>query len=153
MSLLQNSDPSAYREHSVQHWKDCSTWQSEFFSARQQCATCCTTHAFTPDTARVWRTGDIMISILRKLRSIVNHDGAVILDIPRNTMTTLNSTGAYIWERLDKGMSLDSIIAELASDSGADPSIVAADVSEFLETLQSEQLVSISHSSIEVPEH
>jgi len=27
------------------------------------------------------------------LQSIVDHDGAVILDVPRNTITTLDATG------------------------------------------------------------
>jgi hypothetical protein len=48
---------------------------------------------------------------------VVDQDGAVILDIPRNAMTTLNSTGAYIWQRLNQGMSLDAIVAQLANDT------------------------------------
>ena len=51
------------------------------------------------------------------IRSIVDHDGAVILDISRNTMATLNPTGAYIWQRLIQGMDIETIIVELARET------------------------------------
>jgi len=35
-----------------------------------------------------------MITVAPHIRSIVDHDGAVILDAPRNSMTTLDSPGA-----------------------------------------------------------
>jgi hypothetical protein len=85
-----------------------------------------------------------MIRVAPHVRSIVDHDGAVILDIPRNSMTTLDSAGAYIWERLQRGLQVDSIIAELAHDTGTDESIVAKDVEEFMEQLKSKHLVSLS---------
>jgi len=78
------------------------------------------------------------------LRSIVDHDGAVILDIPRNRMTTLNPTGAYIWQRLIEGMDIDSIIAELARETKAEETAVANDVSAFMEDLKSRHLVTTS---------
>jgi hypothetical protein len=61
-----------------------------------------------------------MITVVPHIRSIVDHDGAVILDIPRNAMTTLDSTGAYVWERLQRGLQLGAIVAELAHDTGAE---------------------------------
>jgi hypothetical protein len=82
-----------------------------------------------------------MASPLPHLRSIVDHDGAVILDIPRNAMTTLNPTGAYIWQRLERGMQIDAIVADLARETSADPIVVARDVGEFIEQLKSKQLV------------
>jgi hypothetical protein len=78
------------------------------------------------------------------LRSIVDHDGAVILDIPRNTMTTLNPTGAYIWQRLILGMDIDSIISELARETKTEETAVANDVSAFMEDLKSRYLITIS---------
>ena len=82
-----------------------------------------------------------MIAIPNHLRSIVDHDGAVILDTPRNAMTTLDSTGGYIWERLQRGLQVDAIVAELAHDTGADELVVARDVQEFMEQLKSKHLV------------
>jgi len=77
------------------------------------------------------------------LRSIVDHDGAVILDVPRNSMTTLNSTGAYIWERLQRGLPVDAIVAELAHDTGTEESVVSKDVGEFMKQLKSKHLLSL----------
>lgn len=85
-----------------------------------------------------------MVEIVPQIRSIIDRDGAVILDIPRNFMTTLNSTGAYVWERLQRGMPVDAIVAELARDTGADESVIAKDVDEFMQTLQSKHLLRLS---------
>jgi hypothetical protein len=75
------------------------------------------------------------------LRSVIDHDGAVILDVPRNAMTTLNPTGAYIWQRLEQGRLLDSIIAELARDTEMDEAVVANDVYAFMEELKTKHLI------------
>lgn len=85
-----------------------------------------------------------MLTTPEHLRSIVDHDGAVILDIPNNKMTTLNQTGAYIWQRLQKGVAIDQIAVELARETGADEAVVAADVNEFMEELKSKRLAIIS---------
>ncbi len=82
-----------------------------------------------------------MVTIAPHIRSIIDHDGAVILDIPRNVMTTLDCTGAYVWSRLQRGMQVDAIVAELARDTGADESMIARDVDEFMENLKSKHLL------------
>jgi hypothetical protein len=81
-----------------------------------------------------------MLAITPNIRSVVDHDGAVILDIPRNAMTTLNSTGAYVWERLTQGVPLASIVTQLSRDTGADEYVVEADVNAFMEDLKSKHL-------------
>ena len=75
------------------------------------------------------------------LRSVVDRDGAVILDIPANQMTTLNSAGAYIWEQLQKGKTPAFIAAELARDTDTPEAAVARDVDEFIESLLSKHLL------------
>jgi len=85
-----------------------------------------------------------MVTIAPHIRSIVDHDGAVILDIPRDAMTTLDCTGAYVWSRLQNGMRVDAIVRELARDTGADESTVAKDIDEFMQKLKSRHLLAIS---------
>jgi len=85
-----------------------------------------------------------MIATSAHLRSIVDHDGAVILDIPRNAMTTLNPTGAYVWQCLEQGMAVDAIVAKLAREMDADEAVVASDVNAFMEALKSKHLVTVS---------
>jgi hypothetical protein len=82
------------------------------------------------------------LPILRPhLRSVVDRDGAVILDIERDSMLTINSTGSYVWERLKQGKQIDEIICELASETGADPITVDLDVRAFLDELKSRHLL------------
>ena len=82
-----------------------------------------------------------MIMIPQNIRSIVDHDGAVILDIPNNTMTTLDSTGAYVWRKLQSGLQIDAIVSELACDTGANVVMIAKDVDAFMDQLKSRHLV------------
>lgn len=82
-----------------------------------------------------------MVTPVRHLRSVVDHDGAVILDIERNSMLTINSTGSYVWERLQNGKQIEEIIRELASETGADPATVDRDVRAFLDELKSRHLL------------
>lgn len=82
-----------------------------------------------------------MLAPAAHLRSIIDHDGAVILDIEHDAMLTLNSTGGYVWEKLKQGKLIDEIIRELASETGADPVAVDRDVHAFLDELKSKHLL------------
>jgi hypothetical protein len=82
-----------------------------------------------------------MTTVTPNVRSIVDHDGAVILDIPHNTMVTLDATGAYVWQRLERGLQVGAIVAELARDTSADEGVIARDVAVFMEQLKSKRLV------------
>ena len=82
-----------------------------------------------------------MATLRPHLRSVVDHDGAVILDIEYDTMLTINSTGSYVWERLQQGKQIDEIIRELASETGADPVAVDRDVQAFVDELKSRHLL------------
>jgi len=75
------------------------------------------------------------------LRSVVDQDGAVILDIKHDTMLTLNSTGGYIWQRLQQGKLVDEIVCELSRDTGVDLAVVDRDVHNFLEQLKAKHLL------------
>jgi hypothetical protein len=48
--------------------------------------------------------------------------------------------GSYIWERLLKGEGIDQIARELAEETGAEISIVMADVNDFVADLKSKLL-------------
>jgi len=82
-----------------------------------------------------------MVTVTSNVRSIVDHDGAVILDIPRNAIITLDATGAYVWQKLQSGLQIDAIIAELVRDTGADEAMIAKDVDAFMDQLKSRHLV------------
>jgi hypothetical protein len=75
------------------------------------------------------------------LRSIIDRDGAVILDVEHDAMLTLNSTGGYVWERLKQGKLIDEIICELARETNTDPTTVDRDVHAFIDELKSKHLL------------
>jgi hypothetical protein len=75
------------------------------------------------------------------LQSVVDHDGAVILNVERGLISTLNPTGAYIWQGLERGESLEAIIANLSRETGKESSMVERDVCEFVEDLKQKHLL------------
>jgi hypothetical protein len=82
-----------------------------------------------------------MVSPSPNLRSVANDDGAVILDIEHGLISTLNPTGAYVWQRLQRGEPLETIIAILACDAGEEVLIVERDVRDFVEDLKQRHLL------------
>jgi hypothetical protein len=76
------------------------------------------------------------------LRTIANQDGAAVLDTKLGSISTLNSTGAYVWQGLERGESLETIVANLSRETGEQPEVVGRDVKDFVETLRAQQLLS-----------
>jgi len=82
-----------------------------------------------------------MPNIVPHLRSVVDQDGAVILDVEHDAILTLNPTGGYIWERLQRGELIEEIIDDLSRDTGMEVAVVERDVRDFLEDLKSRHLL------------
>ncbi len=83
-----------------------------------------------------------MVSLAPNLKVVVNDDGAAILDIEHDSISALNPTGAYVWQGLQRGDSVETIIVNLARDTGEDPLLVEHDVRDFVEDLNQKQLLS-----------
>jgi Coenzyme PQQ synthesis protein D (PqqD) len=75
------------------------------------------------------------------LKTVVDQDGAAILDIERGQISTLNATGAYVWQGLQRGDSLKTIIANLVHETGEGVLIVERDVHQFLDELKHKHLL------------
>ena len=75
------------------------------------------------------------------LKTVVDQDGAAILDIEQGLVSTLNPTGAYVWQRLQHGEALETIIANLAHETGEESLLVERDVCEFVEDLKQKRLL------------
>ncbi len=69
------------------------------------------------------------------LRSVSDQDGGVILDLRRGTISLLNPTGAFVWERFRAGLTSRQIVLELAKATAMAEEAVAGDVFEFLRQL------------------
>jgi len=76
-----------------------------------------------------------------QLRTIVDQDGAVVLDICNDAMFTLNPTGGYVWGKLQQGRTIEEITRDLACDTGVDPLVVEQDIRNFLDQLRSKHLL------------
>jgi hypothetical protein len=76
------------------------------------------------------------------LHTVVDQDGAAILDIERGLISTLNPTGAYVWQGLARGETLETIVANLTRETGEDALVVERDVRQFVETLKQSHLLS-----------
>jgi Coenzyme PQQ synthesis protein D (PqqD) len=74
------------------------------------------------------------------LRSMADEDGAAILNVHAGTISTLNTTGAYVWHALERGEDLEAIATNLATESGEPVEVVRKDVEEFLHALRGQDL-------------
>ena len=75
-----------------------------------------------------------------RLKSVVSNDGAAILDIENNSISTLNPTGAFVWKGLEREQSVEMIVAELAKETGASIDQVDCDVRAFVQQLREQKL-------------
>lgn len=82
-----------------------------------------------------------MPAIPNHLRSIVNSDGAAVLDPMQGTLTTLNETGAYVWQALGRGDSEEAIVRALAEATGESAEVIAVDLRAFLTTLTEHKML------------
>src|SRR5580692_12407769 len=92
-------------------------------------------------TIRAHREGMTMKVPSDHLRSFVDHDGAVILDISRDQFFSLNTVGAYIWKRLNEGNTVEQIAQSLARETGAEVSAILSDIDEFVTDLTTRHLL------------
>lgn len=76
------------------------------------------------------------------LRIVVDADGAAILDTKAGSISTLNSTGALIWQALERGEDTEAIAAGLARETGEQIEVVRRDLENFINALKSQNLLS-----------
>ena len=74
------------------------------------------------------------------LRTIANQDGAVILNSMAGTITTLNSTGAFVWQGLERGESADMIAQNLARETGEEVAAIRNDLLGFVDSMKKAKL-------------
>ena len=82
-----------------------------------------------------------MYEVSTGVRSTRNEDGGIVLDIDRGQMFRLNPVGALILESLATGSTETEIAKEISRQYSISEEIAAADVREFLESLEAHKLV------------
>jgi hypothetical protein len=74
-------------------------------------------------------------------RTLVNQDGAAVLDTERGTISTLNTTGAYIWQALERGQSGEEIVDGLARETSESPEVIRQDMNDFIRALNQHKMI------------
>jgi hypothetical protein len=75
------------------------------------------------------------------VRSVIDADGAVLLDVRRGKYYSLNGVAAEIWRRLEAGQALPEIETDLTRTYEASGETLHRDLMEFLDRLTQGQLI------------
>lgn len=81
------------------------------------------------------------VVIHEHVRSMIDPDGAVLLDLKQGKYYSLNGLGADIWRKLEAGRSAEQIEEELAEMYDAPTEDLRRDVADFIADLQRKRLV------------
>lgn len=75
------------------------------------------------------------------IRSAVTDDGMVLLDVSNGKIFNSNAVGARIWLKLQEGLDLAMIVAQISSEFGLAPERIRPDVEHFIEDLAANNIV------------
>lgn len=78
------------------------------------------------------------------LRSVAGRHVVVAIgqaSVDFNGLITLNDTGAYIWEKLAKGISYDELLTDMLADYEVDEATARAGIDGFLATARDANLL------------
>jgi hypothetical protein len=82
------------------------------------------------------------VNVCEGVKSIIDPDGSVLLDVRRGHYYSLNGVGAFIWKHLELGLTTAEIEGRIAANyNAADAARVHEDVSHFISQLIEKQLV------------
>jgi hypothetical protein len=78
---------------------------------------------------------DLVPVLVADVAHAITGGEVVLFDPVRSTSTLLNSSAAYVWASIDGEATVSTIIDDLATETGADRSIIDADVRETIARL------------------
>jgi hypothetical protein len=84
--------------------------------------------------------------ISKTVRTAANQDGAVLMDIRKGQMFSINPVGSRIWQQLNDACTPEEIAQELMTDFGISREQALYDVKEFAQQLEAQQLIRWSES-------
>lgn len=86
-----------------------------------------------------------MIALRPEIKIVESGDSRVVLDTKRGVYWHLNESAIDLLEELARGVSLDDIVARVASGSGIAPEVVRADYLECIRELKRARLIEVRH--------
>lgn len=75
------------------------------------------------------------------IRSTVTSDGIVLLDIGNGKIFNSNAVGSRIWVKLQEGLDVDTITAQISSEFNVSHERLRPDIEEFIDALKISGLV------------
>ena len=84
---------------------------------------------------------DEPVRIEPHVRSLMDGDGAVLLDLKAGRYYSLNGIGARIWSKAEKGMTLSQILDDLQQTYQIPVEKLAADLTAFVSAMQAKGLL------------
>lgn len=82
-----------------------------------------------------------MLRISSAIKRTLTPDGAVLLDVEKGRMFSLNPVGSEILELIARGLGEDEVARQLSAVYGQDVETVRADVREFLGKLGEQHIL------------
>ncbi len=79
---------------------------------------------------------DEPVKIEPHVRSMIDGDGAVLLDLKAGRYYSLNGVGARIWSRAEKGMTPEQILDDLRRTYQVPAERLAADLTAFVRAME-----------------
>jgi hypothetical protein len=83
------------------------------------------------------------MQISESVRSMVNPDGGVLLDIERGVILSLNVAGSKVWTKLQQNLSVNQIVEEISAEFDIPCETAWQDVKEFMHSLQDHTLLKV----------
>ena len=83
------------------------------------------------------------MKISENVRSMINRDGGILMDIEHGTMISLNVSASRVWKKLEQNIPQNQIIEEVSVEFDISPETARRDVQEFFDNLQKHSLLKI----------
>lgn len=78
------------------------------------------------------------------LKMVTSREGAFVLNVGNASCFVLNEFGARVFERIDRGDSIDEIVAEICSSCGKPEPVVRGDLTNFVTRLIESGLATVA---------
>ena len=87
---------------------------------------------------------DRTMQIQDHVRSMVDADGAVLLDLKKGKYYSLNKVASRVWSKLEEGLTLPEILEHLREKYGLPAQQLEADLEALMTGLEQKELIRVS---------
>lgn len=81
------------------------------------------------------------LTVQSHVRSMIDTDGAVLLDLKAGKYYSLNTVGARIWSDIEKGLSVPEILRHLEETFPGPAERLQTDLTAFVQGLKDKELI------------